>query len=555
MVFAGCIGYRSGSRRGTSVFGGTGFAGRLSPVFLLLWVLLEWVAVPWPVRPAVDNPNDRCIACHQGGASAHIEEWQQSVHARAGITCVSCHVRSQDHVNAAGVGAAACPAEHQNAMVICEQCHRDVGQAFRESLHYRNAARGPVTPTCVDCHATAGGAILSGDLIPRRCAACHGASGAAGNAWVTEKAPDLLQLLRRVTLARTVVAEHLDQLGRLGGDVTVFRTEMGRVDASFRDIPIEWHRFNLKDAEAHSRHALDILESLHERLGRRLAQRETESPPSESPKAASPAPPAEGKPLRFAVAAIVDPITTYEAYLNLFNDLAAALGRPYQFVQRQTYQEVNELLLHGEVDLAFICSGAYAALPDSAPIEIIASPVVKGKSVYHSLIIVRKTSPAQRFEDLKGTRFAFTDPLSNTGYLYPAFRLAKLGTDAQRFFAATLFSGSHDQSILAVYRKLVDAAAVDDLVFEKLVTAESPYWDQLRVIESSPDFAIPPAVAPVAVPADLRARMREFLLGLAQMPQGRERLAALGFDGFAAGRREDYASIREMLEATGAKPR
>lgn len=531
-------------------------ARRLSLAFLALCMIVGWGAVICPVAFALDNHSiDNCVGCHQGGAGPHIQEWQQSVHARSGITCASCHVRSEDHVNAAGSGSAACPAEPQSIMAICEQCHRDVGRAFRESLHYRKAAGVPATPSCIDCHATAGGSILSGDLIPRRCASCHGASGVAGNAWVTEKAPDLLQLLRRVTLAHTMVVQHLEQLGRLGGDLTALRSEMGRVDASFRDIPIEWHRFNLKDAEARSRHALDILESLHERLERRLALREPEPPPAASPKAAPPAPPAEGKALRFAVAGIVDPITTYEAYLNLFNDLAAALGRPYQFIQRRTYQEVNELLLHGEVDLAFICSGAYAALPDGAPIEIIASPVVKGKSVYHSLIIVRKSSPAQRFEDLKGARFAFTDPLSNTGYLYPAFRLARLRTDAQRFFGATLFSGSHEQSILAVYRKLVDAAAVDDLVFEKLVTPGSPYWNQLRVIESSPDFAIPPAVAPMAVPADLRARMREFLLGLTQMPKGRERLAALGFDGFAAGRREDYASIREMLEATSAKPR
>ncbi|MBI4518521.1 MAG: phosphate/phosphite/phosphonate ABC transporter substrate-binding protein [Deltaproteobacteria bacterium] len=520
---------------------------------------MEWSADPAsPVESALNGSSDDCIPCHQERASAHIQDWEQSVHARSGITCVSCHVGSADNVSTAGAGSgdrpAACRGGHPSVVVICARCHQQVGQAFRESLHYRHAGSGPTTPTCVDCHSAAGGSILSGDSIPRRCATCHSAGGVAGEAWVVEKAPELLQLLRRVTLARTMVEEHLDQLGKSGADVASFRAYLSRVTATFRDIPIEWHRFNLKDAESRSRHALDTLESLHQRLERRVPDRGPERPPAELSRAVALTPP-QGRPLRFAVASMVDPIATYEAYLRLFEDLGHSLSRPYEFVQRRTYQEINDLLLQGGLDLAFICSGAYAVLPDDAPIEIVALPVVNGNSIYHSLIIVRKDNPAQRFEDLEGARFAFTDPLSNTGYLYPAFRATKLGKDLQRFFASTLFSGSHERSILAVYRKLADAAAVDDLVFNQLVVPNSPYWDQLRIIESSPEFAIPPVVAPTSVPAELRARMRGFFLEMAQAPEGRERLAALGFEGFIAGEKEHYASIREMLEVTGAKPR
>jgi phosphonate transport system substrate-binding protein len=540
--------------QGAEVFAGR--LGRASVVHSILLLLLCATVPALPMESARTGSSDDCIACHQDRANAHIQDWEQSVHARSGMTCVGCHDRSRKSggtVEMSSTGrTAACYSERQDVIRICERCHQDVGQAFRESLHYRNAGSGPATPTCIDCHSAAGGDILSGDLIPQRCATCHGENGAAGKTWVAEKAPDLLQLLRRVTLARTMVEEHLDLLDRIGGDVAAFRADLGRVDAGFRDIPFEWHRFNLTDVEDRSRQALRILESLHDLVELRLARSKPDLPPSESPPAVAPAPP-QGNSLRVAVASMVDPIATYEAYLGLFGDLGQALGRPYQFVQRRTYHEVNELLLRGELDLAFICSGAYAAFPSDAPIEIVALPVVNGRSIYHSLIVVRTSSPAQRFEDLEGARFAFTDPLSNTGYLYPIFRLAKLGKDAQSFFASTLFSGSHDQSILAVYRKLVDAAAVDDLVFKNLVVPRSPYWDQLRVIESSPDFAIPPVVAPLSVPAELRARMRKFFLDMALTPHGRERLAALGFDGFTAAGKESYASIREMLDVAKSR--
>jgi phosphonate transport system substrate-binding protein len=129
-----------------------------------------------------------------------------------------------------------------------------------------------------------------------------------------------------------------------------------------------------------------------------------------------------------------------------------------------------------------------------------------------------------------------------------------LGKEPRSFFSSTLFSGSHDQSLQAVSHGLVDAAAVNELVYNRLVVPHSLYWDQFRVIESSPDFGIPPVVAPMSVPDDLRARMREFLLHLAYTPQGRERLAALGFDGFTLGNKELYESIREIRDVTGEPP-
>jgi len=183
----------------------------------------------------------------------------------------------------------------------------------------------------------------------------------------------------------------------------------------------------------------------------------------------------------------------------------------------------------------------------------VAVPKAAGKSVYHSLIIVHASSPARRLEDLKGTRFAFTDPLSNTGYLYPVFRLAQMGADPSGFFSSTLFSGSHDRSILAVHRKLVDAAAVDDLVYNRIVVPNSPYSSQLRIVETSPDLAMPPVVAPTSAPAEERARYRRFFLTLSEAPEGRARLAALGFDGFVAGVDEHYAPIRRMRETADAR--
>ena len=283
------------------------------------------------------------------------------------------------------------------------------------------------------------------------------------------------------------------------------------------------------------------------------AERTPDATPSEAPSSRASGTGPAARELRFAVSAMLSPALTYDAYAELLRGVARHLGMDYRFVQRRTYAEVNELLLAGEVDLAFICSGAYADLPASAPVELVAAPVVNGEAVYHSVIIVREDSPYRKFEDLRGARFAFTDPLSNTGHFYPRYRLTQLGETPDGFFQKTLFTGSHDRSIVAVYRQLVDAAAVDELVFSAVVRGDSTYQGRIRVIERSPDFANPPVVAPSTLPAATRARIRAYLIALSSSPEGRRGLAAAGMEGFVQVEAPDYEPIRDMIHAVQRK--
>jgi phosphonate transport system substrate-binding protein len=473
------------------------------------------------------------------------------------MVCGNCHAEGLTQDASGGHDGRTPACVRPDVITVCGHCHEDVAAAFRTSPHYGHTAGSAATPICIDCHSSAGGQIVSD--LSTKCGTCHARTAPASRPWIVERAPRILDLLREVTLARAIVAEEIVAAERAGSHAATLRAEIHALDTSVRDIPFEWHRFDLTEAEGRGKTALAALERAHRTL--QAAYSAATTAISEEPTQARlqsfgrelnrPLRPEE-KPLRFAVADMLGPVATYDAYVGLLGDLARSLGRPYRFVQRRTYQEINDLLLHGELDLAFLCSGAYAALPADAPVEIVAVPVVGGKSVYHSLIVVPAGSTVQRFEDLKGARFAFTDPLSNTGYLFPVYRLAQMGMGPAGFFSSQLFSGSHDRSILAVNRKLVDAAAVDDLVYNRIVVPESPYWHQLRVIEASPDLPIPPVVVPTSLPPEDRAHYRRFLLTLADTPEGRARLAALGFDGFTTGAREQYAIIRRMWEAASA---
>ena len=72
---------------------------------------------------------------------------------------------------------------------------------------------------------------------------------------------------------------------------------------------------------------------------------------------------------------------------------------------------------------------------------------------------MKKDSPYQTIQDLKGKAFAFADPNSTSGFLVPSYYLRKQGITPDAFFGKTGFSGSHENSILAVLNGTYDAAA------------------------------------------------------------------------------------------------
>ena len=65
--------------------------------------------------------------------------------------------------------------------------------------------------------------------------------------------------------------------------------------------------------------------------------------------------------LRVAVAAMISPKETFVYYREMIDYLGRRLNRPVQLIQRKTYGEINELFLKGQIDLAYICTGPYAA--------------------------------------------------------------------------------------------------------------------------------------------------------------------------------------------------
>ena len=250
--------------------------------------------------------------------------------------------------------------------------------------------------------------------------------------------------------------------------------------------------------------------------------------------------------LRIAVGGMITPKAGFGYYKQFLDYIGDMTGMHVEFVDREDYAEVNELVQSGNVDLAFVCGGPYVDGHKAFGMELLAAPKAYGETVYYSYIIVPKDSAVTKFPELRGKTFAFTDPLSNSGKLVPTYMLAKMGETPDSFFKKYLFTRKHDMSIKAVAQKIVDGAAVDSLIWEYENRTKPEFTSMTKIIEKSPPYGIPPVVVRKDLEPQIKDRLRKVFLQSHQDEKGAGILKGMMIDRFVIIDDSAYNSIRDM---------
>jgi phosphonate transport system substrate-binding protein len=178
--------------------------------------------------------------------------------------------------------------------------------------------------------------------------------------------------------------------------------------------------------------------------------------------------------------------------------------------------------------------------------ELLVAPQAYGNAVYYSLIIVPRDSAAGGLKDLRGKRFAFTDPLSNTGALVPTYMLAKMGETPTSFFESLIYTGTHDMAIKSVAEKLIDGAAIDSLIYEYMNKTHPEITARTKIIQTSPPYGIPPVVVRAGLDPAFKQRLRKAFLTAHTDPRGAAILKGMMIDRFVPISDRAYDSVREM---------
>lgn len=234
--------------------------------------------------------------------------------------------------------------------------------------------------------------------------------------------------------------------------------------------------------------------------------------------------------------------------------LSTRTGYSVRFVQRPTYWEIMRLLQTGDLDFAWICGGPFVQKRDPEFVKLMVVPLYRGEPFYHSYIIVHRDSPYQKLGDLEGAIFAYSDPESNSGYLYPQATLIDRGIRPDRYFRQTFFTFNHTESVEAVADRVADGAAVDSYVWDYLSRTRPEMVERTRVIETSPAFGFPPVVARLGVDDEVVERMAAALMSMDADPEGRKLLADFMLDGFGTFPSSLFDGIRRMAERVNKSP-
>lgn len=252
--------------------------------------------------------------------------------------------------------------------------------------------------------------------------------------------------------------------------------------------------------------------------------------------------------IRIGVGSMISPKITLVKYEDMIGYIGEKLGKKVRMAQASSYAEMNALIKTRAVDAAFVCGGPYVIGKKSFEMELVAVPQIENSTNYYSAIIVHKNSTINRFAELKGKRFAFADPDSNTGFIAPSFALWLINETPKSFFKDYIFTGSHDNSIEAVATDLVDGAAVDNLIWNYLDKRSNKFTQKTRIITELGPYCSPPLVTHPDASPEFKKKLKSIMLGMHNDAKGREILNALDIERFVDVGDSCYDSIRAMVE-------
>jgi phosphonate transport system substrate-binding protein len=204
-----------------------------------------------------------------------------------------------------------------------------------------------------------------------------------------------------------------------------------------------------------------------------------------------------------------------ERYAPFVEYLSKELGVKVTLRIANDYAAVIEGQRSGNIHIAGYGPASYArAYVTGVKVEPFATTVNADGSVgYYSVFYVRADSPYKSIEDLKGKNLGLVDPNSTSGNNVPRFALNKMKINPESYFSKVIYTGSHENAVIAVQQKTVDVAANwynsdTDSNLTRMVSKGMAKKEDFRVIFKSDLIANSPFAYMADLPDDLKAAIR-----------------------------------------------
>jgi phosphonate transport system substrate-binding protein len=169
---------------------------------------------------------------------------------------------------------------------------------------------------------------------------------------------------------------------------------------------------------------------------------------------------------------------------------------------------------------------------------------------YWASIVTYPDTGIKTVADMKDRSFAFSDPASTSGHLFPAYGLRKAGLDPDKDIRA-VYAGSHTASFEALYNHKVDAGELNSAQLESAIQ-RGHYKDGDMVFLWKSD---PITTDPFSVRGDLPDAFKQKLIDVLQNldlstldPADRKIMGGTGITKLVPQNDHAYDQIRDLVK-------
>ena len=210
-----------------------------------------------------------------------------------------------------------------------------------------------------------------------------------------------------------------------------------------------------------------------------------------------------------------------ERYTPFVNYLSKELGTKVTLRIANDYAAIIEGQRAGNIHIASYGPASFArarmtgAKTDAFAIET----NLDGTKGYYSVFYVKKDSPYQKVEDLKGKNLGLVDPNSTSGNNVPRFALDGMKIDPESFFGKVVYTGSHENAIIALSQGTVDVAAnwwndEQESNLMRMDRKKMAKADDFRIIYKSEQIVNSPMAYLSDLPEELKTKIRDAVINL-----------------------------------------
>jgi phosphonate transport system substrate-binding protein len=259
----------------------------------------------------------------------------------------------------------------------------------------------------------------------------------------------------------------------------------------------------------------------------------------------------EGGTVRFGVEPFDTSAKLVPIYGQIGKLLSEKIGCPVTVYVATNYNAEIEAMRSGKLEVGEFGPLGYVLAHQVAKAEAVAAFAGKDGQPDHywASLVTFPQSGIKSVAELRGHTFAFSDPTSTSGHLFPAYGMRKAGLDPQKDIKA-IYAGSHTASFEALYNHKVDAGELNSPQMESAKQrGHFKDGDVVFLWKSDPIPTDPIAVRGDLDP-DLKARLISALqsLDLSALPEADRKIMGLGGERFVPQTDHAYDGVRDLVK-------